>query len=254
MPGRYGETHVEPAVLFDVADPTAGPPEGSIDVQFRSPVSLSVMLDGMAEAGLDRELDLWVSGYTELAGQLLRRVQERCGYVRDDGGSGYLRQLPARLEVAAVIESVVPGFEQARWHCHVYVGPTALTLADGVRRPVDHDAVRHGVESAVEGTHIRALWDLAERQLEVTWGPPQPGAEYEIIEPPWHEYIGAAERGVCPGRWPGMAETVVADEKALRQRAEEQQFVQRQRETVGNAAEPEWRAAREAWRRWGQTG
>lgn len=250
---RCGDAHVAPAVLFDVEDPAAGPPAGSIDVQFRSPVSLSVMLDGMDEAGLDRELDIWAAGYRDLAGRLLRRVQVCCGYVRavEDGGAA--RQLPARLELAAVIESVVPGFEQARWHCHVYVGPTALTLADGVRRPVDVDAVRLGAETGVEGTYISALWALAERQLEVTWGPPEPGAEHEIIEPPWHEYIGAAERGVCPGRWSGMAETVVADARALRQRAAQRQLIPRQREIYGNTADPDWRAAREALG-WGRTG
>ena len=210
--GRYGDSHIRPAALFDVNDPAAAPPAGSIDVQFRVPVSLSVMLDGMAQGGLDRESEAWGRGYSDLISRVLSKVQEAAGYaVEADGVAA-----PARLELAGIAETAVPGFDQTRWHAHVYIGPTAVTLASNERCPVSMDDVRRGVFGLVDPFYSLELEVLAERQLDVEWGEPQPGASREIVNPPWHEYVGANERGVCDGPWGRLGDLVLADERHLR--------------------------------------
>lgn len=219
--GRYGSTRAEPAPLFDVTDPAATPPRDAHEVLFRAPVSLSVMLDGMAEAGLADEVDAWGRAYSELLHRLLREVQESCGWAGDPERTSILS--PARLELAGVVEAVVPGFEQARWHCHVYVGATATILATGERAPVSAEYLREGVYSSAQGFHMNQLRALAEQELEVSWGLPRDTSSiYEIVDPPWHEYIGENDRGVCPGPWPVTGTRVLADERALRLAAEQE--------------------------------
>lgn len=219
--GRYGDTRVAPAALFDVADPSAAPPPDAHEVQFRAPVSLSVMLDGMAEAGLTDAVTAWGEAYSELVHRLLGRVQQACGWAGDPERSSILS--PARLELAGVTEAVAPGFTQARWHCHVYVGATATILATGERAPVSTERLREGVYSLVNGFHTNELRALAERELDVTWGRPRDTATAsEIVEPPWHEHIGDADRGVCPGPWEITGTRVLADEDSLRLHAEQE--------------------------------
>ncbi|WP_125911729.1 hypothetical protein [Pseudonocardia autotrophica] len=244
--GRYGDTHVEPVALFDVTDRDAAPPPGSMDVQFRVPVSLSVLLDGMAEAGLDDEVAAWGQAYSELVSGLLTQVQHAGGYAlaapeRSDTAT------PARLEVAGIIEAVVPGFEQARWHCHVYIGPTATVLATGDRRPVARERSWRGIRSVAYPWYADRLEELAERRLEVEWGEPRPGAEREIVRPPWHEYVGGNDRGVCPGPWP-LDDLRLTDELALQMAADTEKQLARER-AAGITAEPDWRAIRvaEGW-------
>ena len=82
--GRFGDTHVAPAPLFDVGDPLAAPPFDAHEVQFRMPLSLSALLDGMATAGLDEDVAAWGTTYAQLVQeQVLRWVQEACGYAAD---------------------------------------------------------------------------------------------------------------------------------------------------------------------------
>lgn len=241
--GRYGDTHVAPAVLFDVDDPSAIPPQGSIDVQFRVPVSLSAMLDGMAQADLRPELNAWGHGYSALVSRLLTNVQETGGYAITHGDTA----MPARLELAAVIETAVPGFDQHRWHCHVYVGPTATTLHDGERRPTARAALARKMSSLAYPFYKREVEALAARELLVEWGEPRPGAEREIVDPPWHEHVGANERGICDGPWGRRGDVVLPDEIHLRSCAEAEVQIQRDR-AAGYTSEPDWRAVRaEAW-------
>ncbi|SFO56831.1 hypothetical protein SAMN05216207_10916 [Pseudonocardia ammonioxydans] len=244
--GRYGSTRVEPAPLFDVTNPSAAPPRDAHEVLFRAPVSLSVMLDGMAEAGLSDEIDAWGGAYSELLNRLLREVQRSCGWAGDPERTSILS--PARLELAGVVEAVVPGFEQARWHCHVYVGAMATILATGERAPVSAEFLREGVYSSAQGFHMNQLRALAEQELEVSWGLPRDTASiYEIVDPPWHEYIGDNDRGVCPGPWPVTGARVLADERALRLAAEQEAGMIAEREAGLGPDQEKLRAAGAAY-------
>lgn len=219
--GRYGDTRVDPRVLFDVDDidggPAAGPPLGAIDVQLRCPVSLSVLLDGMRQAGLDRELVEWDRAYRDLVTETVAKVQLDGGYVAHGGHGG--EAAPARLEMAAVVEDTVPGLAASRWHAHLYIGPTAASLVDAVRWPVVFEQLQQSVFSVSWPFYANRLEGLAADLLGVTWGEPRPGATPEIVDPPWHEHIGAAERGVCRGPW-GPRRVLVSDERHLRMAAE----------------------------------
>lgn len=240
--GRYGDTRVEPAPLFDVTDPDAAPPSDAHEVLFRAPVSLSVMLDGMAEAGLADEVDAWGRAYSELLTRLLREVQESCGWAGDPKRTSILS--PARLELAGVVEAMTPGFEQARWHCHIYVGAMATVMATGKRAPVSAEYLREGVYSAGHRFHDNELRALAEQELEVSWGFPRDTASvYEIVDPSWHEYIGDNDRGMCPGPWPVTGTRVLADERALRLAAEQEAGILAEREAGLVPAAEELRAA-----------
>lgn len=240
--GRFGDTRVEPAPLFDVTDPAAMPPADAHEVLFRAPVSLSVMLDGMAEAGLSAEVDAWGRAYSKLLNRLLPEVQRSCGWAGDPERTSILS--PARVELAGVVEALTPGSEQARWHCHVYVGATATILATGERAPVSAEYLREGVHSSAQGFHMNQLRALAEQELEVSWGLPRDTSSiYEIVAPPWHEYIGDNDRGVCPGPWRVTGTRVVADERALRLAAEQEAGMIAEREAGLVPDQHELRAA-----------
>jgi len=224
--GRYGDTRVDPRVLFDVDDidggPDAGPPLEAIDVQLRCPVSLSVLLDGMRQAGLDRELDEWDRAYRDLVTETVAKVQLDGGYVAHGGHGG--EAAPARLEMATVVEDTVPGYACSRWHAHLYIGPTAVSLIDGRRWPVALGQLPRAVENVSWPFYANRLEALAADLLAVTWGEPQPGAAPEIVDPPWHEHIGAADRGVCPGRW-GPRRLLLSDASHLRMAADEERLL-----------------------------
>ncbi|RUQ02674.1 hypothetical protein D8M34_17870, partial [Microbacterium sp. HSID17254] len=215
--GRFGDTHVAPAPLFDVGDPLAAPPFDAHEVQFRMPVSLSALLDGMATAGLDEDVAAWGTDEPLLVQeQVLRRVQEAGGYAADPASAGIGR--PARLELAAVVEAAVPRIDAARLHCHIYIGSTACVLATGERFPVCASQIERGVFGLAHSFHNADVQELAEREFGVTWGRPRPSAKLdEIVDPPWHEHVDpSAVRGVCPGPWEVQGVRVVADEESLR--------------------------------------
>lgn len=237
--GGYGDTHVRPDALFDITDPAAAPPAGSLEVQFRAPVSLSVMLDGMAQAGLDDDLAAWGRGYSDLVARLLTTVQHDCGYSVEPPDT----TAPARLELAGIAESAVEGLEQSRWHCHIYIGPTATILSTGERHPIAREAIRRKIRSLAYPAYMRGLRALAEEQLNVEWGQPRPGAQLEIVNPPWHEYLGTDERGVCPSRWERDGELVLADAEHLRLAAESEEQVRKEL-AAGYTPEPDWLAVR----------
>ncbi|WP_226366952.1 hypothetical protein [Pseudonocardia sp. ICBG162] len=237
--GRFGDTHVAPVPLFDVSDPHASPPADSHEVQFRIPLSLSAMLDSMATAGLDQDVAAWGAAYTQLVqDQVLRRVQEACGYAADPASPDVGR--PARLELAAVVETAVPGIDAARWHCHVYIGSTACVLATGERFPVYASQIERGVFGLAHSFHNADVRELAEREFGVTWSRPRPSAKLdEIVDPPWHEHVDpSAVRGVCPGPWDVQGVRVVADEESLRLAAKQEVFLRAELERRATEPEP----------------
>lgn len=237
--GRFGDTHVAPVPLFDVCDPHAAPPADSHEVQFRMPLSLSALLDGMATAGLDQDVAGWGTAYTQLVQErLLRRVQEACGYAADPANPDV--GLPARLELAAVVEAAVLGIDAARWHCHVYVGSTACVLATGERLPVYASQIEQGVFGLAHSFHNADVRELAEREFGVTWGDPGPTATIEeIVDPPWHEHVDpSAVRGVCPGPWEVQGVRVIADERSLRLAAQQEVFLRTELERRANEPQP----------------
>ncbi|MCO7192166.1 MULTISPECIES: hypothetical protein [Pseudonocardia] len=237
--GRFGDTHVAPAPLLDVGDAHASPPADSHEVQFRIPLSLSAMLDGMARAGLDEDVAAWGTAYTQLVqDQVLRRVQEACGYAADPARPDVGR--PARLELAAVVEAAVPGIDATRWHCHVYIGSTACVLATGERFPVYVPQIERGVFGLAHSFHNADVRELAEREFGVTWGDPGPTATVEeIVDPPWHEHVDpSAVRGVCLGPWEVQGVRVVADEESLRVAAEQEGFLRAELERRESEPEP----------------
>lgn len=191
-------------------------------MQLRCPVSLSVLLDGMRQAGLDRELDEWDRAYRDLVTETVAKVQLDGGYVAHGGHGG--EAAPARLEMATVVEDTVPGYACSRWHAHLYIGPTAVSLIDGRRWPVALGQLPRAVENVSWPFYANRLEALAADLLAVTWGEPQPGAAPEIVDPPWHEHIGAADRGVCPGRW-GPRRLLLSDASHLRMAADEERLL-----------------------------
>lgn len=227
----YGETRVEPGRLFDLGDPPgtgSGPPADAIDVQFRAPVSLSLLLDAFDAQYQDAAAQTLMAGYQELVAQMLDKLQFECGYIRDHTGS----RRPARLELAAFVENVVPGIEKMRLHAHIWVGSTAESLHDGQRHSLDVGRLHDGINRVVFGTYSRRLETVAEEVADITWGRPRPGAADEIVAPPLHELAAGAERGVCPSPW-GPRELLLADQHYLELAAETEQAVAVDRATRG---------------------
>lgn len=225
----YGETRVEPGRLFDLGDPPgtgAGPPRDAIDVQFRAPVSLSLLLDAFDTQYQDAAAQALMEGYQQLVAQMLGKVQFECGYVRDDAGS----RRPARLELAAFVENFVPGIDKMRLHAHIWVGRSAESLHDGRRYPVDLEKLHGAVSRVVFGIYSGRLRAVAEDVADITWGRPRPGAPDEIVAPPLHELAAGGDRGVCPGPW-GPRELLLADQHYLELAAETERAVAVDRET-----------------------
>lgn len=247
MLGWYGDTRVEPVMLFDPTDPAGGgPPPGSIDVQFRCPLSLSVLLAAMGHAGLEEDLAAFGRGFGDLVAAMVPGLQFDAGYVADGARRD---SAPARLELAAVIDETVPGIQQPRWHAHIYIGPTAVSLIDGARWPVDLDGrLRRAIFSVTYPGFANRLRELAARELGVVWGEPRPGSVQEIVDPPWYERISVAERGVCLGRW-GPRLLLLSDERNLRMAAETEQRMAAARARGEVPDEPTWQEAAAAWDR-----
>ena len=209
--GRYGDNHVSPDELFDpAAEP---PPYDAIDVQFRCPVSLSMMLDGMAQADRPDLHDQWSRLYAELGAETAQYVQ-RGGRGIDAERSGLA---PARLAVTVVPHAEVPRTASTRWHLHVYVGGTVISLLDGRVLEIAVDQLRRNVWGNIHARYAGRLRELTTQLWHVRWAQPRPGAVQEIVEPPWHQHIDSRDRGVCPGpkNW-GARNSILADEQDLR--------------------------------------
>lgn len=202
----YGDTHVEPALLFDPG--REQPPTDALDLYFHAPLSLSLVGDAFAFNRMDRELDQLLDVYAGLAGGIIRDVQRQGGYVT---GGHRGRAIPARLEITAMAHNQVPGEPTMRLHTHIYVGRTAAALSTGERHPVDLDELHGAADHAWCGYLTRLVDDTA-RAMGFVWAP-LPGhtsGDVEIVEPPMAEHIAGHEFGVCPGDF-GPREQVMAD-------------------------------------------
>ena len=202
--GPIGATRATPGRLFDPEDPADAPPPDALDVQFRAPVSFSQFVDDLFATGRDADGRACFSLYEQVMPRTIRRLQEGGGYVLDEHGEPW----PARLDLAAYGESMIPGVDGVRMHHHLYVGRTAVSLHDGRRLPVDPTRL----DRAADGAHSVAtlvLRELTEERFGLQWYPPPNGYSWEIVDPPVYErtvnHLDAAAwdaaLGVCPSPW-----------------------------------------------------
>lgn len=201
--GRYGDTRVETRVLFDARDPACtGPPADAIDVQFRTPLTVSLLLERYLDGpGVEPVVGFLGAGYREVVAKTVSEVQFVAGYVADGSVSW-----PARLEVATDVHlhnNDDNGTEaDIRLHHHLWVGRTAVALRDGVRRPVDLDGMKRSLANVVWSAYLRALHAVTTRDLGVEWRFPRPGAGAEITDPPVHVGLtGREDLGICIAPW-----------------------------------------------------
>jgi hypothetical protein len=203
----YGDTHVEPAPLFD-PDRGGRPPGDAWDLYFHAPISLSLLGDAYAAHGMHRELDQLLSLYAGLAAAAVTDVQRQGGYVT---GGHRGRTVPARLEITALVENAVPGEPTMRLHTHLYVGRTATALDTGERHPVDPTELS-GAANFAWRTYLTRLVNRTTDVLGFTWAP-LPGhtsGDVEIVDPPVAEHVPGHRFGVCPGGY-GPREQILAD-------------------------------------------
>lgn len=227
----YGDTHIDPAPLFD---PGAGeaPPGDAIDVYFHAPLSLSLLGDAFARAGMTRELELLLDVYADVAARTVVDLQRQGGYVT---GGHRGRAIPARLELTAVAENDVPGQATMRLHTHVYVGRTAVALETGERHPVDLARFPRVADFAWCSYYSR-LEDETSRVLGLVWDSQagQHSGRQEVVDPPVVEHIAGHELGVCPGEH-GPREQLLADARWRAGIEQEERFLAMELEHRRNA-------------------
>ena len=203
----YGDTHVDPAPLFD-PDRGGLPPEDALDLYFHAPISLSLLGDAYAAHGMERELGQLLDFYAGLAAGTVTDVQRQGGYVT---GGHRGRAIPARLAITALAENDVPGEPTMRLHTHIYVGRIAVALETGERHPVDLAELREAADFAWR-SHLTRLVNGTTDVLGFAWAP-LPGhtsGDEEIVDPPVAEHIAGHTFGVCPGEY-GPREQIMAD-------------------------------------------
>jgi hypothetical protein len=83
--GRYGDTRVPTRVLFDARDPAcAGPPADAIDVQFRAPLTVSLLLERYLDGPGTEPMVRFLGGaYREVVAATVNKLQFVAGYVAD---------------------------------------------------------------------------------------------------------------------------------------------------------------------------
>ncbi|MDN5855901.1 MAG: hypothetical protein L0K86_24290 [Actinomycetia bacterium] len=201
--GRYGDTRVAPRVLFDARDPACpGPPADAVDIQFRTPLSVSLLLDRMLDHHTEQALTFLTDTYSEVVAKTVSELQLAAGYVADGSLSW-----PARLELATDAHLFNNDELHVRVHHHLWIGRTALALHDGLRRPVDMDGIQLSLANVVWSAYLRALHAVTTRDLGVEWRFPRPGAGAEITDPPVHVGLtGQEDLGICTAPW-GPRET-----------------------------------------------
>lgn len=203
----YGDTHVDPAPLFD-PDHGGRPPDDAWDLYFQTPISLSLLGDAYATHGMTYELDQLLDLYAGLAAATVVDVQRQGGYVT---GGHRGRAVPARLDITALVENAVPGEPTMRLHTHVYVGRTGTALETGERHPVHPNELREAANHAWR-TYLTRLVNQTSDVLGLDWAP-VPGhtsGDVEVVDPPLAEHVADHRFGVCPGAY-GPREQVMAD-------------------------------------------
>jgi hypothetical protein len=202
----YGDTHVDPALLFNPDHQQ--PPADALDLYFHAPISLSLIGDACAHNRMDRELQLLLRVYADLAAGIIRDIQRQGGYVT---GGHRRRAIPARLEITAIAHNKVPDQTTMRLHTHIYVGRTAAALDTRERHPVDLDKLSNAADFAWGG-YLGRMVDQTSRTLGFLWAP-LPGhtsGDEEIVDPPMGEHVASHAFGVCPGDY-GPHEQIMAD-------------------------------------------
>jgi len=203
----YGDTHVDPAPLFD-PEHDGHPPTDALDLYFHAPISLSLLGDAYAAHGMERELGQLLTLYAGLAATTVTDVQRQGGYVT---GGHHGRTIPARLEITALAENAVPSEPTMRLHTHVYVGRTAIALETGERHPVALAKLREAANFGWTGYLTRLVNDTTD-VLGFIWAP-LPGhtsGDEEIVDPPLAEHVAGHAFGVCPGDY-GPREQIMTD-------------------------------------------
>ena len=214
----YGDTHVDPAPLFDPdpdpdPDPDRGgrPPKDALYLYLHAPISLPLLGDAYAAHGMERELGQllgFYAGLAGLAGDTVTEVQRQGGYVT---GGHRGRAIPARLEITALAENDIPGEPTMRLHTHIYMGRTAVALETGERHPVDLGRLNRSADFAWTGYLTRLVDDST--ALSGFDRAPLPGhtsGDEEIVDPPVAEHVAGHTFGVCPGEY-GPREQIMAD-------------------------------------------
>lgn len=195
--GRFGETWVDPARLFDPEDPADAPPSDALDVQFRAPLSFSAFIDDLFRTGRGMDASACLRLYDAAIDRTVQQVQRLCGFVLDEHGA----PVPARLDLTAHGEATMNGVpDWVRVHHHLYVGRTGVSVRDGRRLPVDAPRLRRGIR-AVLPLYLGALEEGTEERFGCRWGPPPGGYAFEILDPPMHERIVGQEYEVCRSPW-----------------------------------------------------
>ena len=203
----YGDTHVDPAPLFDPGQGDS-PPADALDLYFHAPISLSLLGDAYAAHGMERELGQLLDLYAGLAAVTVTDVQRQGGYVT---GGHRGRAVPARLEITALAENTVPGERTMRLHAHLYVGRTAIALETGERHPVDLERLSSTADFAWTG-YLARLVDETTDLLGLSWAP-LPGhtsGDVEVVDPPLAGHVAGHTFGICAGEY-GPREQIVAD-------------------------------------------
>jgi hypothetical protein len=202
----YGDTHVDPVLLFDLD--RAAPPVDALDLYFHAPISLSLVGDAFAYNGMEHELGLLLELYADLAGGMIRDVQRQGGYVT---GGHRGRAIPARLEITTLAHNQVAGEPTMRLHTHIYVGRTAVALETGERYPVDLDKLNNAADYAWRGYVGRLVREFTQA-LGFVWAPlpVHTSGDQEIVDPPMAEHVAGHTFGVCPGDY-GPREQIMAD-------------------------------------------
>jgi hypothetical protein len=208
----YGDTHVDPARLFD---PQVGrPPADALDLFFPVPTSLSLFGDALARTPeMAHLLPKLAEAYQGVLMTTVVQVQRTCGYVEHPT---YGPRTPAQLALTATSENSVPGESIMRIHGHVYVGRTAAALPDGHESPVNLLRLRRVIDD-VWTSYLDKLENTTAAAFGLIWGP-MPGhhpGNREIVDPPFAPHVvqhAAPDQVVCPGRY-GPLKRIMVDQQ-----------------------------------------
>ncbi|GAA4916558.1 hypothetical protein GCM10023204_23520 [Actinomycetospora succinea] len=206
---------VRPDRLFDLV--TGFPPEDAIDLVVPVPLSLAIYMTMLESTGHAGDVAVLRKLHQNEASTTAQAVQATVGFV--DGPDG---PEPARLALAHVVEERVPRVNGVRPHLHVYVGGTAVALADGRRAPIDLDLLQARADSDLFPDHRDRLAAASAERLGLVWGEAVTGS-LELLEPPWLAERAAQllrdDEPFCPG--PFARRRVVAGEHHLRRVGQE---------------------------------
>jgi len=176
-PGSHPEPHgsdgplrrhpgPDPGVV-DARDPAcAGPPADAIDVQFRAPPTVSLLLDRYLD-GTDTEqvVRFLDAGYREVVAATVNKLQFVAGYVADESLSW-----PARLEVATVAHLYNDNDgTDIRLHHHLWVARTDVAPARrgaSPGRPRRHEPLA-GQRGVVERPEYAGAGHVARSRVEL---------------------------------------------------------------------------------------